>query len=141
MFSSYDLRLPLLMQWEYPEAVERFGRQLEALGIASELEKRGALEGDLVMVDEYDFDFSPGIGGNPYVPLELLEQEAMFEESRISGGMPAGTNEQEWRPFKSGGYLDDDIEELVGFNEDGDWDLLEDAEEYDEFPDDFDDTI
>lgn len=138
---SYIEQVAKMTHWEYPEAVERFGRQLEALGMASELEKRGALEGDLVMVDEYDFDFSPGIGGNPYVPLELLEQEAMFEESRISGGMPTGTNEQEWRPFKSGGYLDDDIEELVGFNEDGDWDLLKDAEEYDEFPDDFDDTI
>jgi hypothetical protein len=30
-----------------------------------------------------------------------------------------------WRPFQQGGFLDVDTEELVGFNDDGDWELLD----------------
>lgn len=65
-----------MTHWEYPEAIERFGRQLYALGISKQLSNRGAIKGDLVMIDEFDFEFD-GAGGkrgtNPYVPQELLE--------------------------------------------------------------------
>merc|ERR1719276_623244 len=57
----YIEQVAKMTHWEYPEAVERFGRQLEALGISSELQRRGATDGDLVMVDKYDFDFAPGM--------------------------------------------------------------------------------
>jgi hypothetical protein len=32
-----------------------------------------------------------------------------------------------WRPFPEGGYMDVDVEELMGFNEAGGWDMLEDG--------------
>jgi hypothetical protein len=32
-----------------------------------------------------------------------------------------------WRPFPEGGYMDVDVEELMGFNEAGGWDMLEDC--------------
>ena len=127
---TYIEQIAKMTHWEYPEAVERFGRQLEALGISAELERRGAGEGDLVMVDRYDFDFSPGMT-NPYIPTELLEKEAMFDmmpDGKIAGKDRDEEEEQEepaWRPFQQGGFLDVDTEELVGFNEMGDWDLLD----------------
>ena len=109
-----------MTHWEYPEAVERFGRQLDALGIAAQLEQRGALAGDLIMIDKFDFDFSPG-RSNMYIPENLLEREGLLEDE-------SETEEEEelaWRPFPEGGYLDVDVEELIGFNEAGDWDLLD----------------
>ena len=124
-----------MTHWEYPEAVERFGRQLNALGIAAELERRGAVDGDLVMVDKYDFDFAPGMT-NAYIPAELLEQDLLYNSDENVGGMlieePA---EKTWTPFRSGGYLEEDAEELVGFNEDEGWELLDQVEEdFDDFP-------
>lgn len=127
-----------MTHWEYPEAVERFGRQLQALGISEELSARGGQDGDLVMIDEYDFDFAPGMT-NPYIPEELLEMDALWEEKRAmakvqtpramlldneddDGEMEEGV----WRPFTKGGYMDIDKDEIVGFNDDGGWDLLED---------------
>lgn len=135
---EYIEQIAKMTHWDYPEAVERFGRQLVALGIAAELQRRGAVDGDLVMVDKYDFDFAPGLT-NPYIPAELIEKDAMYEEKQ-QGGMLI---EQpiEWRPFRSGGYLDDDIEELLSFNEDGDWDILDDAEAMEEFSYEEDDDI
>ena len=58
VMGSYIEQIAKMTHWEYPEAVERFGRQLAALGIADELTARGAQDGDLVMIDEYDFDFA-----------------------------------------------------------------------------------
>lgn len=114
-----------MTHWEYPEAVERFGRQLEAMGISAELTRRSAVDGDLIMIDAFDFEFSPGMT-NPYIPPELLEEE-----------MPARKEpekeEPTWRPFPQGGFLDVDRDEFVGFNEDGDWDLLEEFDEDGEF--------
>ncbi|KAL7509080.1 hypothetical protein ACHAXN_006223 [Cyclotella atomus] len=130
----YIEQVAKMTHWEYPEAVERFGRQLQALGIADELIARGALEGDLVMIDEYDFDFSPG-KTNPYIPQELLDKDAMFEEQRAPNGQsPRGVlldskdedEEIPWTPFKKGGYMLMDKDEIVEFNEDGEWDLLDD---------------
>ncbi len=43
----YIEQVAKMTHWEYPEAVERFGRQLHALGIADELTARGAMDGDL----------------------------------------------------------------------------------------------
>ena len=108
-----------MTHWEYPEAVERFGRQLEALGISAELSRLGAMDGDLIMIDQYDFDFSPGMT-NPYIPAELLEQDTPKLNNEDE-------NEFEWRPFSEGGYLDVDSEEFAGF-EDEDWGLLEDED-------------
>ena len=123
-----------MTHWEYPEAVERFGRQLQALGIADELIARGAMESDLVMIDEYDFDFSPG-KTNPYIPQELLEKDAIYQEERAKKDQsPRGmlldskdidTEEIPWTPFRKGGYMLMDKDEMVEFNDDGEWDLLD----------------
>jgi GTP-binding protein len=109
-----------MTHWEYPEAVERFGRQLLALGISDELTRRGAQNGDLIMIDVFDFDFSPGMT-NPYLPQDVLEERSPRGVVDEDGDIP-------WRPFQQGGYMDVDVDELVGFNEDGDWDLLEEAD-------------
>lgn len=138
----YIEQVAKMTHWEYPEAVERFGRQLQALGIADELIARGALEGDLVMIDEYDFDFSPG-KINPYIPEELLERDALFEEEVSKKGQsPRGMlldskdigedEEIPWTPFKKGGYMLMDKDEIVEFNDDEEWDLLNEDFDLDE---------
>jgi len=124
---EYIEQIARITHWEYPEAVERFGRQLEAIGIATELQRRGAQDGDLVMVDKYDFDFSPGMT-NPYIPPELLDDPAFGNSEEKE----EEEEEEPWRPFTDGGYLDVDKGELVGFNEAGDWDLLDD-DTFDDF--------
>jgi len=111
---AYIEQVAKMTHWEYPEAIERFGRQLKALGIADELEKYGAVDGDLVMVDQYDFDFAPD-KVNPYVPQDLLEEK----------GKKPNEHGQKWRPFRSGGYIDEDPDEFTGFNDDMAWDLME----------------
>ncbi len=140
MNGNYIEQVAKMTHWEYPEAVERFGRQLAALGIAAELERRGAVDGDLVMVDKYDFEFAPGMT-NPYIPAELLERDALYEEEKQAGAMLIDEPEEQWRPFRSGGYLDDDSEELLGFNEDDGWDMLDEAEFVDEYVYEEDDDI
>ncbi|KAL7545943.1 hypothetical protein ACHAWF_009293 [Thalassiosira exigua] len=136
----YIEQVAKMTHWEYPEAVERFGRQLKALGIEDELNARGARDGDLVMIDEYDFDFAPGMT-NPYVPQELLERDAAYAEeeegdgkgtTRATSAAPAGEDGGEdeggevWRPFREGGYLGVDNDEIVEFEDDGGWEMLED---------------
>ncbi|KAL7571537.1 hypothetical protein ACA910_020956 [Epithemia clementina (nom. ined.)] len=132
-----------MTHWEYPEAVERFGRQLEAMGISDELLRRGACDGDLIMIGTYDFEFSPG-QKNPYIPPDLLEEE----EARFGLGEQQRRQQQKgssdsdelptWRPFTQGGFLDMDTEELQGFGEDDDWELLEFNEaSFDEDDDEF----
>jgi len=124
---SYIEHVAKMTHWEYPEALERFGRQLDSLGISAELQARGAQDGDLVMIDKFDFDFSPGMT-NIYIPPELLEKEQ---------GVPDDDDEDSvlpWRPYSKGGFLDEDVGELVGFGDADDWDLLEDDfDEDDEF--------
>lgn len=120
---NYIEQIARMTHWEYPEALERFGRQLEALGISAELQRRGAQDGDLVMVDQFDFDFSPGMN-NPYVPPHLLE-----EESARSRAAEEKEEEPRWRPYSQGGYLDVDTEEFDGFDDDADWNLLEGEED------------
>jgi len=111
-----------MTHWEYPQAVERFGRVLEALGIAGELEYRGAVANDLVMVDDYDFDFAPSMT-NIYIPSSLLEEDINDDSSMIPE-----VSDRPWRPYSKGGYLDEDIEEFLGFNEDETWDTLNEVE-------------
>jgi GTP-binding protein len=117
-----------MTHWEYPEAVSRFGRQLDALGIANELQARGAADGDLVMVGAYDFEFNPGLT-NMYLPRELLEKDARMEAKR--NGESFGEDEDgevaSWRPFSEGGFLDVDVGELKGFSEADDWDMLDEG--------------
>jgi Domain of unknown function (DUF1967) len=115
-----------MTHWEYPQALERFGRQLEALGISAELQARGAQTGDLVMIDKYDFEFSPGMT-NVYIPPELLEAEA----SRQAGSDDDEEGELTWRPFSKGGFLDVDVDEFAGFSESEGWEMLED-DDFDE---------
>uniref|UniRef100_A0A7S1FY25 OBG-type G domain-containing protein n=1 Tax=Corethron hystrix TaxID=216773 RepID=A0A7S1FY25_9STRA len=120
-----------MTHWEYPEAVERFGRILEATGIAAALEERGAVDGDLVMIDKYDFDFSPG-RTNVYIPKELLdrdaehllyatpEQEEELEKLQKERAIMYDLSDN----YNADEYFDGDEEEMMSFNEDGDWDLL-----------------
>jgi len=125
---EYIENIARMTHWEYPEAIARFGRQLEALGIAKELQLRGAMDGDLVMVDEYDFEFNPGLT-NPYIPQELLEKDSEYEQQQQMGGTSMDIpkeGEMPWRPYSQGGFLDVDVDELVGFTETDDWDLLDD---------------
>ncbi|CAB9500407.1 GTPase Obg [Seminavis robusta] len=123
---SYIEHIAQMTHWDYPQAVERFGRQLEALGISAELQTRGAEDGDLVMIDKFDFEFSPGLT-NVYLPPELLEAEA----ARDGNDKDDEEEERPWRPFSKGGFLDEDVDEFVGFGELEDWEMLED-EDFDE---------
>lgn len=133
---NYIEQVAKMTHWEYPEAVERFGRQLEALGISEQLEQRGAVDGDLVMVDKFDFEFAPGMT-NPYIPGELLEKDSFYDEQRAM----LVEEPTKWKAFRSGGYLDEDSEELVGFNEGDDWDLLDETEDLEEFSYEEDDDV
>ena len=109
------------------------------MGIADELTARGGVDGDLVMIDEYDFEFAPGMT-NPYIPQELLERDALYEEEEMAKAQApramlldgeADDDEEEdvWRPFNKGGYMDMDKDEIISFNDDGEWDLLGDLDD------------
>jgi GTPase len=135
---KYIEQVARMTHWEYPQAVERFGRQLQALGIADALSQRGAADGDLIMIDEFDFDFSPG-KTNSYVPTDLLDKDDFFNRKRSMDSEGGSSDDREkkpeapWRPFQEGGFLDVDSDELVGFGEVDDWDLLEeDEDDFDE---------
>jgi GTPase len=107
-----------MTHWEYPEALERFRRQLEAIGVADALIRKGAEDGDLIMIDKFDFDFAPG-RTNPYIPAELLEEEEDFllrsgaKSRRVPRGSEVDVDPALWRPFTQGGYLDMDLDELA----------------------------
>jgi GTPase len=107
-----------MTHWEYPEALERFRRQLEAIGVADALIRKGAEDGDLIMIDKFDFDFAPG-RTNPYIPAELLEDEEDFllrsgaKSRRVPRGSEVDVDPALWRPFSQGGYLDMDLDELA----------------------------
>jgi len=137
---AYIEEFARMTHWDYPEAVERFGRVLTATGIAGVLEDRGAKEGDLIMIDRFDFDFSPS-KTNPYIPTELLQQdeeilmrEKMREERKAMWGR--GESEGVGEDCVEDGQVDDD-EMIVIYHdlddeeddegEDGEWD--EDDEE------------
>jgi GTP-binding protein len=50
-------RLALATDWENPEGVERFQRDLERRGVVSALRRAGARGGDEVRIGETVFDF------------------------------------------------------------------------------------
>ena len=127
VMGSYIEQIAKMTHWEYPEAVERFGRQLEALGISAELEARGGQDGDLVMIGEYDFDFSPGLT-NPYIPQELLDKDLEFESDA------SGYRNEDRALLISGDdetdYINDDEIEMREF-EDNDWESFFEDEDGD----------
>ena len=120
-----------MTHWEYPEAVARFGRQLEAIGISSDLQMRGAQDDDLVMVDKYDFEFN-SYYNNQYIPPELMEKDLMYDDQ--GNYIPPEKEEDPelpvWRPFNEGGFLDVDSDELEEFADD-DWKFMDD-DDFDE---------
>ncbi|VEU45033.1 unnamed protein product [Pseudo-nitzschia multistriata] len=127
---EYIEQVARMTHWEYPEAVARFGRQLEAIGISNDLQLRGAEDGDLVMVDKYDFEFN-SYYNNQYIPQELLEKDLMYDDN--GNYIPPSEEEDEipaWRPFNEGGFLDVDSDELEGFM-DEEWDFM-DEDDFDE---------
>lgn len=128
---EYIEQVAKMTHWEYPEAVARFGRQLDAIGISKELDLRGAEDGDLIMIGEYDFEFNAHYS-NAYIPQELMEKDLMYDNDGKYIGEPKEEEEElpEWRPFQQGGFLDIDTDELEGFMED-DWDLM-DEDDFDE---------
>lgn len=128
-----------MTHWEYPEAVARFGRQLDALGIAKELSARGAKDGDLVMVNSYDFEFNPG-KTNSYIPEELLDRDKRKTNER-NDLEDEGDGAVAWRPFSQGGFLDVDVDELAGFTDAEDWDLLDDEDFDEDFEPEEDDEV
>jgi GTP-binding protein len=154
---EYVEQLAKITHWEYPQAVERFGRQLRGLGISDALQARGAQPGDLIMIGEYDFDFSPTSRFiNPYLPPGLLnddddifvdastqpQQQRLPED--IAHGYTIKTDDDSsvnsktasWRPFQKGGFLDMDMEELVGFGEIDDWNMLDGEDDENDFDSD-----
>lgn len=50
-------RAAAMTYWEYPEAVRRFWRILETLGVAQALREAGIREGDLVHIGEYTLEW------------------------------------------------------------------------------------
>ena len=44
--------------WEYDQAIYRFQRILEALGVKRGLEAAGVKEGDLVRIGEYELEWT-----------------------------------------------------------------------------------
>lgn len=129
---TYIEQTAKMTHWEYPEAIERFGRQLYALGISKQLLNRGAIKGDLVMINVYDFDFDGGHGKrgmNPYIPMELLEKEEQDRLKYKSTEMLQNRLDAEF--LKSEGISVEDATELVGFGEEDEWDLMDDGTDSD----------
>ena len=46
-----------MTNFEHEESVRRFARQLRAMGVDEELRERGAVDGDLVRIMKYEFEF------------------------------------------------------------------------------------
>lgn len=51
------VRVARMTVWDYYEAVQRFQRVMEAMGVDDALKKAGAKAGDLIMIDEWDFEY------------------------------------------------------------------------------------
>lgn len=50
-------RIVTMTNFDYYEALQRFQRILEAEGISAALKERGAVDGDLVMIGDWDFNY------------------------------------------------------------------------------------
>ena len=77
-------KIAAMTKFDQPDAVARFGRVVEALGVAAELESRGAVRGDLVMIgDDVDLEYDP-VGWSPYSELkQASEEEEVYEEGEF----------------------------------------------------------
>ena len=77
------------------------------------------------------FDFSPGLT-NPYIPQELLEKDLEYEAAEAAGISRAMllSNKKDEDDFgdDADDYFDDDEVELMTFNADDEWDMLEDED-------------
>ena len=114
-----------MTNWEYFEATARFERVLEATGVIAALEERGAVEGDLIMIADLDFDYSPK--KNKYIPQELLDRDERWARQTSPSFSPASTSSDATvQPI-----------ELDGSADDGD-DDDDDDDDYVFNPDDFD---
>ena len=51
------VRIARMTVWDYYEAVQRFQRVMEAMGVDNALRKAGARAGDLIMIDKWDFEY------------------------------------------------------------------------------------
>ena len=101
-------KIAAMTKFDQPDAVARFGRVVEALGVAAELESRGAVRGDLVMIgDDVDLEYDP-VGWSPYSELKQASEE---EEEEV---------------YEEGEFLDYDGEVLDDYEEEsyGDEDFL-----------------
>jgi len=112
-----------MTHWEYAEGVERFGRVMEALKISAEISRQGGVEGDTIMIGEYDFEFVPsaglGDGGagsgsqfvNPFIPQELLDRERRDRErAEAEESYYAGLSMEVDIDIDSDIVMDDDLE-------------------------------
>lgn len=52
-------RLAVMTDWAYPEAVDRFQRVLRALGVTEALSQSGIRAGDVVVIANIEFDYTP----------------------------------------------------------------------------------
>ena len=52
-------KLVAMTQLDNDEAVEVLGRKLKTIGVLAELEEAGALDGDLVRIGKFEFDYEP----------------------------------------------------------------------------------
>lgn len=102
-------KIAKMVHWEYPEAVEWFGRQLDILGISAGLKLYGAKKGDLVRIDEYDFDYVPEMT-NHYIPTELLSND----EEVLLHDKPEKSSKT-LMPFISDRHLDDELDDFDTF--------------------------
>lgn len=57
MFCYQLLKAVKMTNWNFYEATRRFQRILEAQGISAALRKSGAVQGDLVMIGDLDFNY------------------------------------------------------------------------------------
>lgn len=60
-----------MTNWDYFESQERFGRIMQALGVSEALKKKGAKDGDIVMIGNIDFQY--------------FEESAMAARARLAG--------------------------------------------------------
>lgn len=51
------IQIARMTVWDYYEAVQRFQRVMEAMGVDAALKEAGAKQGDLIMIDKWDFDY------------------------------------------------------------------------------------
>jgi len=125
---GYIEQVAKMTHWEYPEAVGRFGRQLVALGISNELERRGAVDGDLVMIDVYDFEFNSYMT-NVYLPDDLRDDNSYFQSKDELDQLNAQISTPKRDNTKQDTHFEEDDDQLMRFNADEEWELLEADEE------------